>query len=227
MSNFNIDREQVQMVVALVTVAVVAVFFLGLTDIVTREPIATAQKSALHKALVQVLPEHRNDPLADVIHLKPSGNGSADKTSKTKKPFYPAKDKQGNIIGLAWETIAPDGYKGTIRILMGVLPDGSVHAIRITDHRETPGLGDHIVLNTGWINSFIGKTLQNTHWAVKKDHGDFDQFTGATITPRAVVKAVKKGLELFKANKKELLTPSSNTSPITTPKAQTDRGEKS
>ncbi len=234
MSNFKIDREQIQMVIALVAVAVVAVFFLGLTDIVTREPIATAQKSALHKALVQVLPEHQNDPLADVIHLKPSADessdngGLADKTSKTKKPFYPAKDKQGNIIGLAWETIAPDGYKGTIRILMGVLPDGSVHAIRITDHRETPGLGDHIVLNTGWINSFIGKTLKNTRWAVKKDHGDFDQFTGATITPRAVVKAVKKGLELFKANKKELLlTPPSNTSPISVPKAQTDKGEKS
>ncbi len=206
MEKFRIDREQIRMVVALVAVAIVSVLFLGLTDAVTREPIAQARKAALHKALVQVLPPHSNDPLADAIQFRPSG-------SETDKLFYVAKDKQGTIIGLAWETIAPDGYNGTIRIMMGLLPDGSVHAIRITDHRETPGLGDGIVLNSRWLNSFIGKTLDNTRWAVKKDGGDFDQFTGATITPRAVVKAVRNGLELFRANREKLLavTPADKT----------------
>jgi len=192
------EREQIRMVMALLAVAVVAVFFLGLADIVTREPIAEARKAALHKALAQVLPEHGNDPLADAFDVELGG---------TAERFFPARDKQGQIVALAWETIAPDGYSGTIRILMSVLPDGEVHAIRITDHRETPGLGDGIVKNWEWLDSFGGKRLENTRWGVKKDGGDFDQFTGATITPRAVIKAVRKGLELFKANRDRLLNP--------------------
>ncbi len=198
MAKFKFDREQIQMVVALLAVAVVAVLFLGLTDMVTREPIAVAQKQALNRALEQVLPEHSNDPLSDLISFKPA-------TSKESISFYPARDSQGHIIALAWEGVAPDGYNGSIRILMSVLRDGSVHAIRITDHRETPGLGDGIVLNRAWLDSFAGKRLDNTRWAVKKDGGEFDQFTGATITPRAVVKAVRRGLEMFKANREKLL----------------------
>jgi len=198
MEMLKIDRQQIQMVVALVAVAIVTVLFLGLTDMVTREPIAAAQKEALNRALIQVLPEHSNDPLADLIRFTPAAG-------EVEQTFYPARDKQGKIAALAWEIIAPDGYSGTIRILMGVLPDGSVYAIRITDHRETPGLGDGIVNNAAWLGSFTGKALDNTRWAVKKDGGDFDQFTGATITPRAVVKAVSRGLELFRTNRKKLL----------------------
>jgi electron transport complex protein RnfG len=214
MKKFKIDREQIQMVMALVAVAVVAVLFLGLTDIITREPIAEARKAALHKALVQVLPEHDNDPLSSVIHFKASG-------SDMEKLIYPAKDKQGNIIGFAWETIAPDGYSGTIRIMMGVFTDGTVHAIRITDHRETPGLGDGIVNNAAWLGSFVGKTLDNTRWAVRKDRGDFDQFTGATLTPRAVIKAVKAGLEMFKDNRDKLLAPPAPSTTVKTGKGET------
>jgi len=188
------------MVAALFLVAVIAALLLGLTDMVTRTPIAEAQKAALHKALAQVLPEHANDPLEDLITITPVG-------SSEPKQFYPARDKQGDITGMAWEVIALDGYNGSIRILMGLLPDGSVHAIRITDHRETPGLGDGIIHNSDWLNSFAGRTLDNVRWNVKKDGGEFDQFTGATITPRAVVKAVKKGLELFRINRIALLNP--------------------
>ena len=209
MDRFKFDREQIRMVVALVAVAVVAVLFLGLTDMVTREPIAAAQKEALNRALVQVLPEHSNDPLADAFDVEIQG---------ATERFFPGRDKAGSITSLAWETSAPDGYSGTIRILMGVFPDGAVHAIRITDHRETPGLGDGITKNSDWINSFIGKRLGTAHWAVKKDGGDFDQFTGATITPRAVVKAVKKGLEMFMANRDKLLA---------TPAPEKEKGEKS
>ncbi|MES0371356.1 MAG: RnfABCDGE type electron transport complex subunit G [Mariprofundaceae bacterium] len=220
MEKFKFEREQVQMVLALLAVAVVAVLFLGLTDIITREPIAEARKAALHKALVQVLPSHANDPQADLITLKPAENGHpADKSSRKPeaKQFYPAKNAEGNIIGLAWEAIAPDGYSGTIRILMGVLPDGSVHAIRITDHRETPGLGDGIVLNATWLDSFRGRTMENSRWAVKKDGGEFDQFTGATITPRAVIKAVRKGLDLFKTNRQRLLFSTPVPAPASAP----------
>jgi len=193
-----IEPEQVKMVIALMLVAVIAALLLGLTDMVTRTPIAEAKRAALHKALGQVLPPHANDPLEEIITIKPVG-------SSEPKQFYPARDVQGVVSGIAWEVVAPDGYNGSIRILMGLLPDGSVHAIRITDHRETPGLGDGIVLNNSWLNSFAGRTLDNVRWRVKKDGGEFDQFTGATITPRAVVKAVKKGLELFRNNRIALL----------------------
>lgn len=208
MEKFKFDREQFQMVVALVAVAIVAVLFLGLTDMVTREPIATAQKEALNRALVQVLPEHSNDPLADAFDIEIQGS---------TKRFFPGRDKSGTITSLAWETTAPDGYSGTIRILMGIFPDGAIHAIRVTDHRETPGLGDGITNNQNWIDSFIGKRLDTARWAVKKDGGDFDQFTGATITPRAVVKAVKNGLEMFRANREKLLA---------TPASKKNRGDK-
>jgi len=198
--NKLIEPEQLKMVAALFLVAVIAALLLGLTDMVTRTPIAEAQKAALHKALGQVLPKHANDPLEDLITIKPVG-------SDELKQFYPARNKQGEITGMAWEVIAPDGYSGTIRILMGLLPDGTVHAIRITNHRETPGLGDGIIHNSSWLNSFAGRTLDNVRWNVKKDGGEFDQFTGATITPRAVVKAVKRGLELFRNNRIALLNP--------------------
>jgi electron transport complex protein RnfG len=189
----RVDKEQWQMVFALVMVAVIAAGLLATTDIFTREPIAQAQREALRKALQQVLPEHVNDSQADVISLG---------KDKEQVAIYPAKDTEETVIGLAWEVIAPDGYSGTIKILVGVRPEGKVHAIRVTFHRETPGLGDGIVDDAQWLGAFVGKGLEGARWAVKKDGGEFDQFTGATITPRAVVKAVKGALEYYKANQK-------------------------
>ncbi len=180
----KIDRDQIRMVIALSLVAVIAAAVTGLTDIFTRAPIASAQKAALHKALQQVLPAHSNDAQAEAITIE-------------KSSIYPAKSDDGSLTGLAWEVIAPDGYSGSIRILVGLRPDGAVHAIRITHHRETPGLGDGITNNHSWLASFVGQSLDSISWKVKKDGGDFDQFTGATITPRAVVKAVQQALEFF------------------------------
>lgn len=183
------------MVVALTLTTVIAASLLGITDIFTRVPIIAAQRAMLHRSLKQVLPTHANNPIDDQLVLN---------TVQLHTPIYLARNAQRQVIALAWEVIAPDGYSGSIRILMGVLPTGEIYAVRVTDHHETPGLGDGIVRNKAWIDFFSGKTLNNTHWAVKKDGGDFDQFTGATITPRAVVKAIKKGLEFFAANKKKL-----------------------
>ncbi|PIP02630.1 MAG: NADH:ubiquinone oxidoreductase subunit RnfG [Zetaproteobacteria bacterium CG23_combo_of_CG06-09_8_20_14_all_54_7] len=181
------DREQLRMVFALFVVAAIAAILLGLTDMLTREPIAEAQKQALHRALEQVLPAHGNDPQAQVVNVA----GTA---------IYPAR-VHGALAALAWEVIAPDGYSGRIRILVGVHPDGHVLAIRITDHKETPGLGDGIVGNQPWLDSFRDRSLDNVRWQVKKDGGDFDQFTGATITPRAVVRAVKAALLFYRHNR--------------------------
>ncbi len=191
-----LDREQRHMVLALFAVAVLATALLATTDMFTRAPIAEAQRKALHQALMQVLPEHANDPQQDMITVQRDG---------AALKVYPARDRHGRLLALAWEEIAPDGYSGSIRILMAVEPDGVLHAVRITDHRETPGLGDGIVHNQAWIDAFAGKDLQHTKWAVKKDGGDFDQFTGATITPRAVVRAVHAGLIFFAENREALL----------------------
>lgn len=180
----KIDRDQVRMVMALFVVAIIAAAVTGLTDLFTRGPIATAEKQALHKALQQVLPAHTNDPQAAMITLLDTS-------------IYPAKNSEGELTGLAWEVVAPDGYSGSIRILVGIRPAGAVHAIRITYHRETPGLGDGIIKDHSWLAGFVGQELNSKTWKVKKDGGDFDQFTGATITPRAVVKAVKHALEFF------------------------------
>jgi len=193
----SFDKNQQKIALTLFVVALCAASLLAYVDKITKGPIAAAQREALHKSLQQVLPEHFNDPLKDMFLY----------TNDTQPDlsFFPAKDKNGDVVAYAWEEIAPDGYAGSIRILMGVRVSGEINAIRITNHQETPGLGDGIVKNIKWLNSFIDKTLTNGEWKVKKDGGDFDQFTGATITPRAVVKAVNKGLVFYQENQALLL----------------------
>jgi len=190
----SFDKTQRKMALALFVVGLLAASMLALVDQVTQEPIAAAQREALHKGLVQVLPEHQNDPLQDVFVYQLSDT--------EQLQVFPARDKRGRVIGYAWEQVAPDGYSGTIRILMGIRVAGEIVAIRITEHKETPGLGDGITKNTEWLNSFVRKTLNTSKWKVKKDGGDFDQFTGATITPRAVVKAVHNGLTMYKKSRR-------------------------
>ncbi len=110
---------------------------------------------------------------------------------------------------------APDGYNGDIRLLTAIDTNGTVLGVRIVSHRETPGLGDPIEIErSDWVLGFTGKSLlnpQGKNWAVKRDGGEFDQFTGATISPRAVVKAVHSTLLYFKANQKSLFETASNT----------------
>ena len=191
----SISREQSLMVVALVVVATICTALLGLTNRVTEGPIAKAERDTLYAALAQVLPAHDNDPIHDVLHIDDAQAG--------KVTLYLARHG-GRVNGAAFETVAPDGYAGNIYILVGVDRDGRVHAIRVTQHHETPGLGDNIVKDHKWVNSFAGKGLTGTRWAVKKDGGDFDQFTGATISPRAVVKAVKKALEFYQRHEAQI-----------------------
>jgi len=101
------------------------------------------------------------------------------------------------------------GYSGEISIMMGIASDGEILGVRVISHAETPGLGDKIEAAKGdWILGFNGLSLANrtqSQWAVKKDGGEFDQFSGATITPRAVVRAVHNGLEYFNAHRQEIL----------------------
>jgi len=191
------DKSQQKVALALFIVALISASLLAFVDKLTQGPIEEAQRAFLHKSLKQVLPEHTNDPLKDMFVFAVGKQKSIQ--------VFPAKDKKGDVVAYAWEEVAPDGYAGSIRILMGVRISGEIVAIRITNHQETPGLGDGIVKDIAWLNKFIDKTLGNSKWKVKKDGGDFDQFTGATITPRAVVKAVNKGLLFYKENQAALL----------------------
>jgi electron transport complex protein RnfG len=104
-------------------------------------------------------------------------------------------------VAAALETTAPDGYSGAIQMLVGADFQGKVLGVRVVEHHETPGLGDKIELRiSDWITHFSGSQLHGAsdpHFAVKKDGGDFDQFTGATITPRAVVNAAKRATLLI------------------------------
>ena len=94
-------------------------------------------------------------------------------------------------------------------MIIGINFDGSVAGVRVVEHKETPGLGDKVDLRkSDWILSFNGKSLSNPHpnaWNVKKENGEFDQFTGATITPRAVIHQIAKTLEYFKQDKERLV----------------------
>ncbi|MFT5220902.1 MAG: electron transport complex protein RnfG, partial [Gammaproteobacteria bacterium] len=119
--------------------------------------------------------------------------------------------RQGQPVAAIFNSIAPDGYSGRIHLLVGVYIDGSVAGVRVVKHAETPGLGDAIeVKKSPWITLFDGRSLLNPQlpgWGVKRDGGAYDQFTGATITPRAVVAAVKNTLLYYQHNADTLFKP--------------------
>ncbi|MBF0447253.1 MAG: RnfABCDGE type electron transport complex subunit G [Magnetococcales bacterium] len=192
----------IKMGLALMVVGFVATSILAVTESVTREPIAEAKRLEIMRALTQVLPTgFDNQPDSDSVQL-------ADvRLNRKLKPvtFYRGR-KGGANLGAAYVVTAPDGYSGNIEIMMAVMPGGVISGIQVVVHAETPGLGDKIVI-TDWPNAFKGKTLENAKWGVKKDGGEFDQFAGATITPRAVVGAVKRGLEFFIENEEKIFQP--------------------
>lgn len=180
----------------------VSIVLLLLVRQVTAPVIAQAEQATLLNNFHQVLPVtlYDNDPLTDTLLVNtPEAltqlNGNA--RSDTPVIFYRARS-HGEPAGLIFTATAPNGYSGNITLLIAVLPDGRVSGVRVLKHKETPGLGDKIELNKDkWILEFNGRNLRednHARWAVKKDGGDFDQFTGATITPRAVITAVKHAL---------------------------------
>ncbi len=152
--------------------------------------------------------EHDNDLYADLILVKD------EKLLGTPEPVnvYRAR-MQNKPVAAIINSVAPDGYSGDIYLLVAIRYDGTLAGVRVVKHHETPGLGDSIdIERSNWILSFNGKSLSNPvekDWRVKRDGGPFDQMTGATITPRAVVKAIKNTLGYYAANKDRLFnTPS-------------------
>lgn len=178
----------------------------AVTHDLTREQIAENKRLALLKSLTQLVPEseYDNNLLEDTRPLPASDLlGSSEMTNA-----YLAK-RDGAVHTILITPATQEGYNGTINLLVAIRADGSLAGVRVLGHSETPGLGDLIdVKKSDWIHSFAGHSLDNLtkkQWGVKKDGGIFDQFTGATITPRAIVKAVHKSLRYFAEHREQLL----------------------
>lgn len=200
----NLDKIRDQLSyqgISLGIVALAATAALVVANANTHGPIAEAEARDLQASLSQVLPlgTGDNDMLKDTLEVADS-DGS-------KKTIYRAR-KGGAVTAAVFQTAAK-GYAGDVVVLIGIDPKGVLLGARVIKHQETPGLGDKIeAAKSKWIFDFNGKSLDDPKpekWLVKKDGGVFDQFAGATITPRAVVKAVKAGLDFYAAHSKEIL----------------------
>lgn len=188
-------------VFAMLTTGIIAATQLG-----TKDRIAEQFRLAKEKALLEIVPRDRHD------------NQMLDLTiavSDMEYLFLPeprdafVATQAGQPVAVIFPVTAPDGYSGKINMLVGINLDGSIAGVRVVQHAETPGLGDKVELKkSDWILSFNGRSIGNPEaagWAVKKDKGEFDQFTGATITPRAVTRAVYKALNYFQLNQESLM----------------------
>lgn len=153
----------------------------------TKDKIAAEITKQQQELLLQVIPQHYFDNnLLENCHIPQ--HKEIDKIC--------IGEKNGKTAVYALEATAPDGYSGNIRLLIGMTPQGEILGVRVLEHKETPGLGDKIETRINdWILSFTNQKITQdnlSEWAVKKDGGQFDQFAGATITPRAVVNQVKR-----------------------------------
>lgn len=186
---------------AMATVGLIAVTQQG-----TAERISEAQRRVQLSALNEILPheQHDNDLLGDSFSV----DDYPQLRLADARDGYRAR-QNGEVVAVILPVVAPEGYSGRIDLLVGIYADGSVAGVRAVSHRETPGLGDKVEIGKSqWVLEFNGKSLSMPvpeNWAVKKDGGNFDQFTGATITPRAVVKAVYQSLEYFADHRSILL----------------------
>ena len=201
----EISRSMLKNSLVLGLFAIATVGLVAVLQQATAGRIATSERAAQVRALSEILPpgSYDNQLLDHSIQLHdPLLLGS-----KSPQPAYIAL-KNGQPSAIILRATAPDGYSGAIQLLIGIQIDGRLAGVRVLNHRETPGLGDKIELaKSPWIHGFVGRSLQapdEAGWAVKKARGQFDQFAGATITPRAVVKAVHKALQYFDAHKQQL-----------------------
>ncbi len=182
--------------------ALVTAGLLAGTNESTKDRIQAAERKAAQKALLEIVPleRHSNDLLLDTVKIPAEYWESLGLDLGGEINIARA---EGEAVAAIIPAVAPDGYSGKIKLIVGINLDGSVAGVRVLSHNETPGLGDKIDLKKGpWILSFNGKSLADPGpdaWQVKKDGGQFDQLTGATITPRAVVNQVRRTLEYFQA----------------------------
>lgn len=195
-------RHSARLAMVLAAFALVGTTLLALTYSATKDNIASSEKKARLALIAQILPPalYDNDIIRDAAGLPPVPELGTAESSVVYRAM-----KEGKPVAAVLETIAPDGYAGKIKLLVAIKADGEVSGVRVVSHKETPGLGDYVdIARSNWIRIFDGTSLgrypSNGDWKVKKDGGRFDYMAGATITPRAVVKAVHKTLVWFSAN---------------------------
>jgi Na+-translocating ferredoxin:NAD+ oxidoreductase subunit G len=199
-------RRPLRAAIALAAAAIAAFGLVAVVHEATRDRIAATERARELARFDQVLGGvlYDNDLLADTLTLRdPELLGTTAAVTAYRARIH------GQPVAIVLESVAPDGYSGVIRLLLAVAPDGTILGVRTVSHRETPGLGDFIdASKSDWIQRFTGKSLGRpaaASWRVRKDGGDFDQYTGATITSRAVVGAVGRTLELFARHRDKLL----------------------
>lgn len=191
----------------LALIATIGIGLVAYTFRVTAPPIQQQEQQQLLRDFNALIPksEYDNNLLSDVTtRREPITFG----TSDTIK-IYRAR-KQNKPVGLFLTATAPDGYNGAIKLAIGIYANGELAGVRVIAHKETPGLGDKIEIERHpWIEGFKNTSLKRPppeRWALKKDGGEFDQFSGASITPRAVVKAVRKVLDYYAQSKQSLFS---------------------
>ena len=179
---------------------------IGWTYLGTKAQIDLEVRRAEARQLLEIFPPdtHDNDIVDDVFEV--AAETALLGIRETRQGY---RVRQGNkVIGVILPATARDGYSGDIRALVGVRNDGSVAGVRVVAHRETPGLGDKVDLRkSDWILDFNERSLSNpviAGWNVEKEGGVFDQFTGATVTPRAVILATRRALEYATLNEATL-----------------------
>ena len=201
----TIFKHATKTAITLVAFAFVGTAMLAYVFDITRAPIEASEKEARLALFKQILPEstYDNDLLKDSVEIAPNeqlGNRQPTVANMAKLNHKTA--------GVILEAIAHDGYSGDIKLLIAIRADGTISGVRVLAHKETPGLGDYIDIAHGnWIKLFNDESVNKTpaeQWQVKKDGGKFDYMVGATITPRAVVKAVLKALQFYEVNKQTL-----------------------
>jgi electron transport complex protein RnfG len=217
-----ISRNSIALAIfALLTTGIIAATYLG-----TADTINVNKRKAETRALNEIITPDRydNELLSDTVSVADSELLGL----RTQKSIYFAR-KNNAIVAVILPATARDGYSGDIDLIIGINADGSLAGVRATNQKETPGLGDAIDhKKSSWIEQFTGRFINGLEkvgnpidekWKVKKDGGDFDQLTGATITPRAVVAAVYRAQQYFAENRNALLNgraTANDTKPNTT-----------
>lgn len=213
----RIARSTLQTAANLIFFAVIGTAILASTFFMTRDAIRKSEEAEKLKLIMQIVPSalFNNDIIQDTLTIPASPLlGTEDTTTAYRARF------KGKPTAVVLESIAPDGYSGKIKLILAVRANGELAGVRVVAHKETPGLGDYIdIQKNPWIKGFDGKSREaykDEDWKVKKDGGQFEYMAGATITPRAIVKAVNKALIYFGENRDKLFAPvtSGNVEPV-------------
>jgi len=191
---------------ALLSIGLIAIFHW-----LTKDKIKAEMQAKLARTLNELVPPNKytNDVYHDCITLNSEGKLHPKEATR----FY-RMTQDNTPVASVFSISTTQGYNGKIELIIGVYYSNQIAGVRVIQHNETPGLGDKVdIEKSNWITQFDGLSLDNTpeeKWKVKKDGGQFDSFTGATITPRAVLKAIASGLEYFEEHKQEIFnTPNS------------------